>query len=269
MAEVLKNIRKYAIRDTVISLIGILIFFFMCIFSLFEVFYNDVIFLLLFCFSCFCAVCAIIKFRKVVPVAFNPLKSDVFKKYGNAENVEKVYNEVFSTKEYSDYIIYISKNYMCGYSRWDNLIRFDNIAEIRKDIVRNKFFVTVGYDIVVIDKYGDVFSFRYESGQEAQCDYALNYLSYKWKSAGVRCNQAMPSYSNLNNNIQNTSLSNTPITLQQPINQSQTFNSTKPTVTQPNSIIGKNNFCTRCGAKLIDGSKFCRKCGTVIYQNKN
>lgn len=30
----------------------------------------------------------------------------------------------------------------------------------------------------------------------------------------------------------------------------------------PKNINYKNNFCRKCGEKLIDGSKFCHKCGT-------
>ena len=61
-----------------------------------------------------------------IELAINPLKDNVFKKYGSPEKISEILKEIENTKEYEDKNIIISKNYICDKKDYNKIVAFNN-----------------------------------------------------------------------------------------------------------------------------------------------
>lgn len=238
MEEVIENIRKNSIK----SLIG-------CLF--FGIFINGIVIMLLyfiitegfdtvyFIGLLFVVLAYIIDKRiiELVELIINPLKSDIFKKYGSPEKIKKIIDEIENSKEYEDKNLVISKNYISDKKDYEKIVACKDVLGAHKLIHKTNYVVDY-IQIVIIDKYGHQSTYQYIPKEEEKCNKLLFLISQKCKNAEVGYTKREAD--NIKNNMKEL----------------------------PNDKIEKEkNFeykCPDCGNKLDKDSKFCKNCGCKI-----
>ena len=123
---------------------------------------------------------------KCLIVAINPLKSNIFQKYGSYQNLEKIIEEINNTIEYEDNALIISKNYIADPNDYQKIIAYKDVLRVHK-LVRKKNFAVVSYSVVVTDKYNFGLTFTYSKNDEEKVDKLLLMI-------GSKCNNAQLGY---------------------------------------------------------------------------
>lgn len=184
MDELIKNIRKNHIIDTLKSLIPTVLLNGLTIGMLYGAFYDgfEGSFLFLGAVSALFSITCLVMFIKNLTLAINPFKSDVFKKYGDPKKVASIYREIESTTEYKDQTMVISRNYICHRSRADILVACNDVLAVHK-LVHKTNFVVDYYQIVITDKYGEEFHFTYKKDEESLVNTLLIRIKGKCRNA--------------------------------------------------------------------------------------
>ena len=128
-----------------------------------------------------------VSIQKLILV-INPLKSDVFKKYGPPENVDYIYREIHHTIEYEDDSVIISRNYICNKKSVGEVIACNDVLAICKK-AHKRYFIVDYYQIVITDKYGEELCFRYKVNEKRLVDNLVVKLKSKCRNAMVGNNQ--------------------------------------------------------------------------------
>lgn len=174
--KILKNIRFTSIKTLIIVLI-------FGIFPNYGFFYaltggagKDTILLLLL----FAVIAVSLDYvaLKYLYYIYNPLCSDVFKKYGSIDEVAKIFEEIENTKEYEDKNIVIARNYIFDKKDFDKLVACKDILSVHK-LVHKTNYVTNGYSVVVTDKYGHESRYLYGVKDEKKVDNLILTIGMK------------------------------------------------------------------------------------------
>lgn len=173
---------------------------------------------------------------KCVIVIINPLKSDLFKKYGSPDEIAKILDEIENTKEYKDKHLVISKNYISDKKDYSKIVACDDVLGVHK-LVHKTNFVVDYFQIVITDKYGFEITYSYQVKEEEKCDKLLSIIAYKCKNAKAGYTKQEQDY--IKENKQEL----------------------------PNAIKQKvedEYICPDCNNKILYGDKFCKECGCKL-----
>ncbi|MGN1269814.1 MAG: hypothetical protein ACI4UU_02965 [Clostridia bacterium] len=119
---------------------------------------------------------------KCLIVAINPLKSNVFQKYGSYRNLEKIIEEINNTIEYNDGEVIIAKNYIADPNDYERIVACNDVLRVHK-LVKKKNFAIVSYSVVLTDKYNFEFPFTYSKDEEEKVDKLLLAIGSKCPNA--------------------------------------------------------------------------------------
>ena len=186
MREIIDNIRKNALKDVLKLIIPVVLLsggFIMMLYMTFYDGFDGVCLFLSAIFGLF-AIPSIITLLKKIALLTNPFQSDVFKKYGDPEKIERIYAEIEQTTEYEDDSLIVAKNYICDKKRADVLIACNDVLAIHQLVHKTNFIIDY-YNIVITDKYGEEYHFTYKVKQKHECDSVLRYIASKCKNAEV------------------------------------------------------------------------------------
>ena len=117
-----------------------------------------------------------------IRIIINPLKSDVFKKYGNLDRVAEIFKEIEATKIYEDKHMIISENYIIDKKDFEYLTAFDDILSVHK-LVHSRNFSIDYYQIVIKDKYSNKITYKYEAYEDEKVDELILLIGSKSKNA--------------------------------------------------------------------------------------
>lgn len=184
--NVLDRIRKTNLKKALVSLIYVLMFNIPLIAVLYGIITDglegSMIFILV--LFGFFAVFVDISFVKMIILIVSPEKSDLFKKYGSVEKIQKILNEIEKTKEYEDKNLVVSKNYLCDKKDLEKIVKCSDVLGVHK-LVHKTNFVIDYYKIVITDKYGEETSYTYNASQEELCNKLLVLISSKCHNAEI------------------------------------------------------------------------------------
>ncbi len=176
----------------------------------------------------------ILAFIRSLSLAINPINADVFKKYGDPENINKIIKEIEQNKIYENEDMIISRKYIHNKRNLEKLIACDDILGAHK-IVHKKNFVIDYYEIDIIDKYRQHSSFIFDTSKESEVNNILLLLSQI-------CQNAVIGYSNAElNNINNNAVE-------------------LPTEIKRQRL----PKCENCGASIPESAKECPNCGEIL-----
>ena len=108
-------------------------------------------------------------FCKSFILVINPAKSNLFKKYGSVEELEKIMEEIENTIEYEDNQIIVSKDYVADKKDFEKILAYKDILRVHK-LVHKTNFVVDRYDVVLTDKYNFELSYSYPVKDEKKVD---------------------------------------------------------------------------------------------------
>lgn len=237
MNNITKSIRKEYLIASLSPLWRILILLPLFVAMLFGTFYDgfNLPFALIAICVGFFAVNFIYIFCKLMRIVIFPSECDLFKKYGDEDEISRIMWEISCTKEYEDKYIIISQNYICNPKKIASIVACNDVLGAHKYLHKTNFVVdSVCIDIT--DKYGKVY--RFETYNEAKCDELLKYLVYKCKNAMFGYNAAEQKY------IENNKV---------PLHD-----------VRKNQSQEKMCYCTHCGHRIQILDNFCEKCGAKV-----
>ena len=185
MNKIIKNVRMNSLLDALKLLLptAVLLAFFLCMVYgafFYDGFNGKALFLVV--VSGLFTIVAVVAFIKKIILVFKPLRSDVFKKFGDLDKLTQICDELKHTKEYEDNSIVISKNYISHPERINMLIEIEGVLAVHKSVHKTNFFVDY-YQVVITDNYGETFNFTYPEDEEEKCLYVLGLLAEKCKNA--------------------------------------------------------------------------------------
>ena len=129
----------------------------------------------------FGTVCTFLNTIDCLKIVIDPTKSKIIKKF---KNIDKILEEIYKTIEYQDKKIIISKNYILGLNDVECLVKCDDIINIIK--VLHKFNNTkTYYKLLLKDKYGDYFAFKYSIRKEKEMDKVILFINSKCKNSKI------------------------------------------------------------------------------------
>lgn len=238
MNDNLKNIRKNNIKAAIFSFIPASLFTFMLISMIVMYFYEYEADYLFLAFVCgFFAFFADKRFIDAIVLAINPMKDDVFKKYGTPENVSKIINEINQNKIYEDRNMIISKEYITDKENIAKLVACKDILGAHKVVHRTNFVID-WYGLEIIDKYRDSIGYTYGAKEENTVNQILGII-------GSLCPNAEIGYTDkelkhINNNAEKL----------------------------PKEIKQSMFKCSECGAICYEGDKYCKNCNAIFDEDE-
>lgn len=181
-------------------------------------------------------------FVKTIILVIDPSKSDVFKKYGGLERLEKIMEEIENSIEFEDNQIIVSKNYVADKKNFEKIMAYKDILRVHKTVHKTNFVVD-GYYVTITDKYNQVTSYRYHVSEEEKVDKLILMI-------GSKCENAKMGY---------TKESEEHIKkYKQELPQNVIADNNK------NNEIVKGYACPDCTEEIEEGDKFCKNCGCKI-----
>lgn len=235
MNKVIKNVRINEIKIALVMLIPALIFTGIVISILVSGEDIDELIFMLLLFGVF-AVLFDYALIKSILIIIDPLKSDLFKKYGPPEKILDILDEIENTKEYEDKHLVISKNYISDKKDYSKIVACDDVLGVHK-LVHKTNYVIDYYQIVIIDKYGLEIKYSYSVKNQDMCDKLLMVIAYKCKNAKVGYTKQEQDYIKANR---------------------------QKLPTNTNQKIQYEYKCPDCNKKILYGDNFCKECGCKL-----
>jgi len=111
----------------------------------------------------------------------SPFKIKSLRKFGNAKEVEKIFEEIFSTIEYDDGYTVISKNYVVDKDNFENILEIHEINRISEASFRGnrKSMKITHYSVEIHSKFGNSISILYEEYKKKTVAEMIDYLNVK------------------------------------------------------------------------------------------
>lgn len=252
--DVIKNIRK----NNFITSIPLCIFtFFCCLLTIMFVIESEMWYLAIF-FGIMSALFIKPTINCIILV-INPMKSDIFKKYGDLNEIKAILDEISYTVEYKDYKIIVSKNYVMPKDDIEGLMACKDILRVHK-IVHKTNFVIDGYYLAITDKYNQEFKYRYDRDEENIVNELIMQISQK-------CDNAKVGY----NSLSSEHIKNNTVKLEEKKDEYYICPECNKEVSS------EDCFCVNCGCKLdwnFEEDKkedtheiiYCTKCGKKINE---
>ena len=237
--DVIKNVRKNNLKEAILGTLIALIPNLILVEFIYELITDgfDVgIFLALLLFSLFTISFDIRLFRPW-KVAINPYSSDIFKKYGSPEKLNKILKEIEQTTEYEDKHLVISKNYISDKKVYEKIMACDDVLGVHK-LVHKTNFVVDYYQIVITDKYGQEASYTYKVKEEEKVNQLLMVIAKKCKNAELGYTDKEQEH-----------IKNNRVELKDSVEEYEDINEID------------EYECPDCGNAILYGDKFCKECG--------
>ena len=197
-------------------------------------------------------------------IVINPLKSDIFKKYGSEKDIQSIVNEIKNNIEYQDKRIIISKSFILPIEDVEGLRACKDILGVHM-LVHKTNFVTDSYSIVLTDKFNNESQIKYYTNEKEAIDKALLILASKCKNAKLGYNSETFKYVRENMQDLNTYDPHS----EKPIKSQDIFQKTQNQQIFSRETNSKIKYCTECGCKIETSWKFCHECGTQLIKNNN
>lgn len=186
-------------------------------------------------------------FCKCFILVIEPSKSNIFKKYGSIEVLEKIMEEIENTIEYEDKQIIVSKNYVADKKDFEKILAYKDILRVHK-LVHKTNFVIDRYDVVITDKYNFEMSYSYPVQEEKKVDSLIWLIGSKCENAKLgytkeakehieKNKEELPQYDNIKEEIKQEAFIEKSI---------------------------EEYACPDCNNKIENGDKFCKNCGCKI-----
>ena len=179
---------------------------------------------------------------KTLILICDPYKSDIFKKYGSVNELEKILDDIENNIEYEDEKIVVSKEYVTDKNDFEKLLAYKDILRVHK-LVHKTNFVVDRYDLVITDKYNQEISYSYAPKDEQKVDNLLLYI-------GSKCDNAKLGYTNEAQKHINDNKVELPKSPEQEAKEKYEIN--------------KSYVCPECKEKIEEGDRFCKNCGCKI-----
>lgn len=173
---------------------------------------------------------------KCIIVIIDPLKSDLFKKYGSPEEIANILNEIENTKEYEDRNLIISKRYISDKKDYSKIVACDDVLGVHK-LVHKTNFVVDYFQIVITDKYGFEITYSYPVKEQEKCDKLLMIIANK-------CKNAKAGYTKQEQDHIKANKQELPDDIKQKVEDEY--------------------ICPDCNKKILYGDKFCKECGCKL-----
>lgn len=236
--DILKNIRKTNLISSiwffVLALMPTIGFFYFLIYEGFESWFMIL-------FLGFMSGVLLWLFGSSFQLVIEPGDSNVFKKYGGIEKLEKIIDEITNTKEYEDDRLIVSKNYVADKKDYEKILAYKDILRVHK-LVHKTNFVIDRYDLVITDKYNFQISYPYAVKDEEKVDNLILLIGSKCENAKLGYTKEAEDHIKKNKEE-----------LPKSIN------------TEPNKEINKESYaCPDCRKLIEEGDKFCKNCGCKI-----
>lgn len=237
--DVIKNVRKNNLKSAILGTLfatipnGILIMFF---YGMITDGFDGEMFFIMLIVGLFTIPMDIGLYR-TWKVAINPNSSDIFKKYGSPDKLNKILKEIEQTIEYEDKYLIISKNYISDKKDYEKIMACDDILGVHK-LVHKTNFVVDYYQIVITDKYGQEASYTYKVKEEEKVNQLLMIIGKKCKNAELGYTQREQEH-----------IKNNKVEL--PSNE----------ILEEDSPEDDEYECPDCGNIIYYGDKFCKECG--------
>lgn len=235
--DVLNEIRKTNLKNALKSLIYVLLINVPLICVIFAIinegFEGSMLFIVL--LFGLIAIPIDISFIKMLTLVIKPEKSDIFKKYGGIDKIQKIIDEIEKTKEYEDKNLIISKNYICDRKDLEKIVKCSDVLGVHK-LVHKTNFVIDYYKIIITDKYGHETSYVYYRDQDKLCNELLALIGSKCKNAEL--GYTKDEWDHINKNR----------------------------IDLPSESVS-NNFeykCPDCNNSIDYGDKFCKNCSCKL-----
>ena len=184
---------------------------------------------------------------KSLLVVIDPYKSDIFKKYGTSEELEKILQEIENTIEYQDDKIIVAQNYVADKNDYERILAYKDILRVHK-LVHKTNFVIDGYSVVITDKYNQEVRYSYSAKEEEKVNGLLVMI-------GSKCDNAKFGYTK---------------EAEQYVKENKVELPPEPVQVSKNEVsnIKQVNYaCPDCRNNIEVGDKFCKNCGCKIDWN--
>jgi len=181
-------------------------------------------------------------FIKSFNLVINPEKSDIFKKYGSLEKLEKIMEEIENSIEFEDKQIIVSKNYVADKKDFEKITAYKDILRVHKTVHKTNFVVD-GYYVTITDKYNQETNYPYRVGEEEKVDKLILLI-------GSKCENAKLGYTKeAEEHIKK---------YKQDLSEKIIENKTE----EEEAI--EEYACPDCNEQIESGDKFCKNCGCKI-----
>lgn len=239
--NVLRNIRINNLKSAIIFFLLGLLPNFGCIALSFEDFKENLVMILFFGLMAIFIDWILIK---SIVLIINPLKSDIFRKYGSVEEIKKILNEIENNKEYEDNQLIISKNYVADKKDIERIVAYSDILRVHK-LVHKTNFVIDRYELVITDKYNSTINYSYPVKDEKTVDNLILLISTKCSNAKIGYSKENARYVKENTEKE--------YPFEEPENE-----------LEKNNNNSKIYACPECKHEIEYGNKFCKECGCKI-----
>lgn len=183
-------------------------------------------------------------FCKCFILVIDPSKSNIFKKYGSVEKLEKIMEEIESTIEYEDNQIIVSRNYVADKKDFEKILAYKDILRVHK-LVHKTNFVVDRYDVVITDKYNFEMSYSYPVQDEKKVDSLILLI-------GSKCDNAKLGYTKEAKKHIEKNKEDLPKDMVEELKEDNV------------EKIVDEYACPDCQNKIEIGDKFCKNCGCKI-----
>ena len=236
--DILKNIRKTNLISSIwlfiLALMPTIGFFYFLIYEGFESWFMIM-------FLGFLSGVLLWLFGTSFQLVIEPRDSNIFKKYGGIENLERIIDEITNTKEYEDDRLIVAKNYVADKKDYEKILAYKDILRVHK-LVHKTNFVIDRYDLVITDKYNFQISYSYAVKDEEKVDNLILLIGSKCENAKLGYTKEAEDHIKKNKEE-----------LPKDIN------------TESNKEINKESYaCPDCRKLIEEGDKFCKNCGCKI-----
>ena len=214
------------------------------------------------------------EFIKSVSIIINPLKADVFKKYGSPEKIETILNEIESTKIYEDNQLIISSNYISNKNDYSEIVACKDVLGAHEQVHKTNFIIDY-YQIVIIDRYNETIKYTYEKNEKDRVDQIL-------MTIGAICHNAEIGYTkkeweNIRNNSTNISKNSKTQKKQFKCSKcGEVFDNDFEVCPSCNYSYSINDYitsseeeftCDNCGTIVSNDANKCPGCGSTFFES--
>lgn len=245
--KILNNIRKNNFKIALVSFVPTVIIFVLFLMASFSAYYSDdfkIWYLIVILIFGFFNYFLLTSFVHTVILIFNPLKADIFKKYGSPNQIANILEEIEGSIIYQDKSITISNDYICDLSNYDSIVKCEDVLGIHK-LVHKTNFVTDYYQIVLTDKYGQEVSYKYKCRDEDKVNNLLQIIAERCPNAEWGYTEKQREYIRENS-------------IKLPSEIKKEDNDSKEKIFK----------CDNCGAFVKEKDNFCPNCGEKFDENK-
>lgn len=119
---------------------------------------------------------------RAIQLIIDPMKADVFKKYGSPKKVAKIIEEIENLKIYEDFHLIISQNYISDKNDYSKIVLCSDVLGVHKLVHKTNYRIDY-YQIVITDKYNQTTTYQYNRNEEEKVNKLLLLIGSKCPNA--------------------------------------------------------------------------------------